>query len=541
MRNGEIIMSYLKKKWMKKNAEKKQSSQIDKKDTEEEQSHHHLLPNLLKNIEFIKASLGNSSDLVSKNFHAGENSNLQMGILFIDGLADKQFVHEYIIEPLLSNISNSFIDDAPNNQFINLLFENFLTTAENKRISDYKSLFSHLLSGDTILLIDGYNAGIAIGSRGYTDRGVQEPSSQTVVRGPKDGFTETLRTNTSLIRRRIKNPNLWIESIKIGEKTDTDVAIVYLKGVVQDKIVDEVLSRLKKINVDKILESGNVEECIQDDSFTVFPTVFNTERPDVTAAAILEGRVAILVDGTPFVLIVPALFVQFFQSNEDYYQRADIGTLVRVLRYFAFFLALLTPSAYIAVTTFHQEMLPTLLLISLTSQREGIPFPAVVEAILMEIIFEILREAGIRMPRAVGSAISIVGALVIGEAAVSAGIISSAMVIVVSLTAISSFVAPAFNMGIAVRILRFGFMILAATFGMFGIMLGVILMVLHLCSLRSFGVPYLAPFAPLILSDQKDAMLRFPFWAMFSRPRLINQKDITREKTPKPKPEQKTK
>lgn len=541
MRNGEIIMSFLKKKWMKKNAEKKQSSQIDKKDTEEEQSHHHLLPNLLKNVEFIKALLGNSSDLVYKNFQTGENSNLQMGIFFIDGLADKQFVHEHIIESLLSNISSSFTDDAPNKQFINLLFEHFLTTAENKKIADYKSLFSHLLSGDTILLIDGYKTGIAIGSRGYADRGVQEPSSQTVVRGPKDGFTETLRTNTSLIRRRIKNPNLWIESMKIGEKTNTDVAVVYLKGVAQDKIVDEVLLRLKKIDVDKIIESGNVEECIQDNSFTVFPTVFNTERPDVTAAAILEGRVAILVDGTPFVLIVPALFVQFFQSNEDYYQRADIGSLVRVLRYFSFFLALLTPSAYIAVTTFHQEMLPTPLLISLTSQREGIPFPAVIEAILMEIIFEILREAGIRMPRAVGSAISIVGALVIGEAAVSAGIISSAMVIVVSLTAISSFVAPAFNMGIAVRILRFGFMILAATFGMFGIMLGVVLMVLHLCSLRSFGVPYLAPFAPLILTDQKDAMLRFPFWAMFSRPRLINQKDITREKTPKPKPEQKAK
>jgi spore germination protein KA len=403
-------------------------------------------------------------------------------------------------------------------------------------ITDFQKLFLQLLSGDSILFIDGCSKALSISLRHWADRGVQEPSSQTVVRGPKDGFTETLRKNTALIRRRIKDPNLWIETQQIGTKTQTDVAIMYLKGVANDKTVAEVHSRLDRINIDAILESGYIEELIQDESYSPFPTVYNTERPDAVAGAILEGRIAILVDGTPFVLVVPALFVHFLQASEDYYQRADIATLVRLLRYLSFFLALLTPSLFIAVTTFHQEMLPTQLLISLASQREGVPFPALVEAVMMELTFEILREAGVRLPRAVGSSISIVGALVIGQAAVEAGIISASMVIIVSLTAISSFVSPNFNMSISVRILRFLFMLLGASFGLFGIILGLIVMVLHLNSLRSFGVPYLAPFAPFILKDQKDSIIRLPHWSLFSRPRLINQKDIKREDTPAPKP-----
>jgi spore germination protein KA len=275
---------------------------------------------------------------------------------------------------------------------------------------------------------------------------------------------------------------------------------------------------------------------IQDETFTPFPTIYNTERPDAACAALLEGRIVIMVDGTPFVLIAPAVFVQFFQSSEDYYQRADISTSLRFLRFFSFFLALLTPSVYIAVTTFHQEMIPTDLLISLAAQREGVPFPAVVEAIVMEITFEILREAGVRMPRAVGSAISIVGALVLGQSAVEAGIVSASMVIIVSLTAISSFVCPSFNMAISIRLLRFLFMIAAATFGLFGISIGIIIMVAHLASLRSFGVPYLSPMAPFIPAVQKDVLVRAPIWAMFTRPRFISQSDVDREDTSSPKP-----
>ena len=391
----------------------------------------------------------------------------------------------------------------------------------------------HVLSGDTVLFLEGYQTCIVASTRGWRDRAVSEPQSQTVVRGPRDSFTETLRTNTALIRRRIKSPKLWIESQQIGEFTKTDIALVYIDGIADEQVIQEVKERLSKIDIDGILESGYIEELIQDEDYTPFPTMHNTERPDSVAAGLLEGRIAILVDGTPFVLMVPALFIQFFQAAEDYYQRADISTLIRLMRYMAFFLALLTPSAYIALTTFHQEMLPFALLISIAAQREGVPFPAIIEAFIMEITFEILREAGVRLPRAVGSAISIVGALVLGEAAVQAGLVSPAMVIVVSITAISNFVSPVYDMAIAVRMLRFILMVLAATFGLFGIILGLILMILHLCSLRSFGVPYMTPMAPFVKRDQKDVLIRRSIKKMKTRPKLINEKNISRQKTQK--------
>ncbi|MFC4306039.1 spore germination protein, partial [Cohnella boryungensis] len=261
-----------------------------------------------------------------------------------------------------------------------------------------------------------------------------------------------------------------------------------------------------------------------------FPTIYNSERPDTVAAGLLEGKVAILVDGTPFVLLVPGLFIQFFQSAEDYYQRSDSSSLLRILRYVSFLIAMLAPSAYIAITTFHQEMLPTGLLINLAAQREGVPFPAFVEALLMEITFEILREAGVRMPKNVGQAVSIVGTLVIGQAAVDAGIVSAAMVIIVSITAISSFVIPAVNMSISVRMIRFLLMGLAASFGLFGILMGTLLLVLHLCSIESFGVPYMQSFSPFNWDDQKDGLVRLSWKRMLKRPRVTGRADPVRQR-----------
>jgi spore germination protein KA len=257
-----------------------------------------------------------------------------------------------------------------------------------------------------------------------------------------------------------------------------------------------------------VLESNSIEEMIQDKRYSPFPTVYNSERPDVIASALLEGRVAILVEGSPFVLVVPALFVHFFQSSEDYTQRGDFASLVRLLRYFCFIVALLTPSVYIAITTYHQEMIPPNLLLSLIGQREGIPFPAFIEALIMEVTFEILREAGIRLPKSIGQSVSIVGTLVIGQAAVDAGLISAAMVIVVSITAISNFALPAFNVGISARLLRFVFMVSSAMFGLYGIIILLIMLGLHLCQLESMGIPYMTSLAPFRAKDQKDTLLR---------------------------------
>ncbi|MCA1029454.1 spore germination protein [Bacillus timonensis] len=484
-----------------------------------------------KNVEKVKGYLGYSTDLEHRVFHIGKSEKVKAVLFFMDGLADKNQVQDFILESLMLEGNgihqNCLVDDVKNY---------LVTIGETKTVTGLGEVIKSILVGDCAIIIEGTQTAIITGTKGWKDRGVQEPSSQTVVRGPKDGFSETLRTNTALIRRKIKDPNLWCETLQIGTVTKTDVAIMYVNGIVNEKIVREVRARLQRIEIDGIFESGQIEELIEDSTYSPFPTIYNSERPDSIAGGLLEGRVAILVDGTPFALLVPALFIEFFQSSEDYYMRSDASTVLRFLRYFAFFLALIVPSSYVAVTTFHQEMLPTQLLISLASQREGVPFPAIVEVLLMEITFEILREAGVRMPRAVGSAISIVGALVLGQAAVEAGIVSSAMVIVVSLTAISSFVFPAFNMAISIRILRFGFVLLAANFGLMGIILGLIMMVIHLCSLRSFGIPYLSPMAPFYLADQEDAIFRFPQWGLFSRPSLINKENMIREKTTKPKP-----
>ncbi len=495
-----------------------------------------LSVNLRENIEKVKKTLGGSTDIVIREIVAGTDGTISLAVIYTEGLADKNFIQDFIIKPLMLTIRETEISDQGAEDLdTKSILKNFaLANGEINEIGDFDVLFQHILSGDTVILLEGYTKGFSIGSKGWEDRGINEPSSQTVIRGPKDGFSETLRTNTALVRRKIKDPNLWIETKPIGKKTRTDVALIYLNGVADDKIVEEVRQRLNKIDIDAILESGYIEELIQDKAYSPFPTIFNTERPDTLAAGILEGRIALIIDGTPFALLVPAVFVQFFQSSEDYYQRFDVSFLIRLMRFLSFFLALITPSAYIAVTTFHQEMLPTQLLISLAAQREGTPFPALIEALLMELTFEILREAGVRMPRAIGSAISIVGALVLGQAAVEAGIVSSAMIIVVSLTAISNFVMPAINMAISVRMLRFPLMFLAATFGLFGMIIGLIAIVLHLCSLRSFGVPYMSPMAPFKLKDQKDVIFRTPMSRMFTRPTFLKPKDKVREKHPNP-------
>ena len=341
-----------------------------------------------------------------------------------------------------------------------------------------------------------------------------------------------------MVRRIINNPNLWVESMKIGTVTNTDVSIMYLNGIVDDKVVKEVRKRLKSIHIDSILESGYIEQLIEDQAMTPFPTINNTERPDMVAGNLLEGKVAIFINGTPFVLLVPALFIQFFQSVEDYYNRFDIASATRFLRIVVFMISLVGPALYIAATTFDQEMIPTQLLIAIAAQRETVPFPAFIEALIMEITFEILREAGIRMPKAIGSTISIVGALVIGQAAVQAGIVSPAMVMIVSITAIASFATPSYSIAISARLLRFGFMVSAAILGLYGIILALFILIVHLCSLRSFGVPYMSPLAPFIPSEIGDTIIRRPLWAMDKRPKLSsNSKNPNREEdNQKPQP-----
>ncbi|MBW8350697.1 spore germination protein [Bacillus sp. IITD106] len=494
-----------------------------------------LYTSLKDNLEMIQKKTGNSPDITIRTLKIDVESQTEIAIVYVEGIVDEDSINEFIVEPIMENQER--YDGSPQH-ILDLLVGHGITLGGLNIASTWEDLFQSLMDGNTLLIIDGENKALVASTRGGEQRSVEQAESQVSVRGPRDGFTESIQTNLALVRRRIRNPNLWVETMKIGSRTKTDVSIMYLNGAVNPTIVGEVRRRLNNINIDSILESGYIEQMIEDQTMTTFPTIYHTERPDVIAGNILEGRVAIFIDGTPFVLLAPAVFIQFFQSVEDYYARFDIASALRFLRTLTFFISIIAPSVYIAGTTFHQEMIPTQLLIIIAAQRESVPFPAFVEAVMMEVTFEILREAGIRMPRAVGSAISIVGALVIGQAAVQAGIVSPAMVIVVSITAIANFATPSFAMAISARLIRFLFIGVAAIFGFYGVILGIIFLTIHLCSLRSFGVPYMTPFAPLSPDNLQDTLIRTPLWTTRERANLImnDEENLHGSKMPRPKP-----
>lgn len=431
-------------------------------------------------------------------------------LIFIDGIVKADEIGNHALLPLLG------LGDVPSQPAA--LEQETLMVPQTSRCATYEEAADAVLNGNAVLFVQNREEAVILHIRGGDRRSVEEPQTESVIRGPREGFVESLRTNTSLLRFKIKSANLKMKPFIIGEQTKTSIALCYLDGVIDPKLVEEAAKRLSDIRIDGILESGYIEEMIEDQPFSPFPQLQYTERPDAAAAALLEGRFAIFVDGTPFVLIGPVTFWQFMQASEDYYERYIIGNLIRWLRIFFSAVALFLPALYVAVTTFHQDMLPTNLLLSIAVARETIPFPGIVEALIMEVAFEALREAGIRLPRTVGQAVSILGALVIGQAAVQAGIVSAPMVIVVSLTGIASFTIPRFNMAISIRMLRFPLMILAGVFGLFGIIMGTVLIAAHLCSLRSFGVPYLSGIAPYKQKEQKDILVRAPWWSMATRP-----------------------
>jgi len=481
-----------------------------------------LSRSLKKNLSRIRSLFGDSADLTVREL-GGRPGDSEVSVLYLESIVDSDFVNRYVMTPLVEWTVGRLHGDR-----ISRLRET-LPVGRLVEMDKMGDLLTHILNGYTIVLVDGTPVGFAASTTGGERRSVEEPSSQTVTRGPKESFTESILTNMTLLRRRIKTPDLRVESFTIGRQTRTFVNILYIDGIVLEKPLMEVRDRLSRIDVDSILDSGYVEEYIQDELWTPFPLMQNSERPDAVAAGLLEGQIAIVVDGSPFVLLAPTTFVKFFQSSEDYYQRYDIASFLRIIRYISFLVSILLPSLYIAVTTFHQEMLPTPLLISLASQREGIPFPALVEALLMELTFEVLREAGVRMPRVVGSAISIVGALVLGQAAVQAGLVSAAMIIVVSFTAIANFVIPSTNMSSGARLIRFVLMLLAGTLGLFGIMSGLMVLLIHLVSLKSFGVPYMTPLAPIVWGNMKDVWVRVPWPLMKTRPTAHFQRNKIRQ------------
>lgn len=482
---------------------------------------------LADNIDDIKITLekyfSECSDfnfrevVLNRNIKSNKTSKTTILIAYIDGLINKDLVNRDILKPIMQEVKGD--ESELSIDTVSYLKEKVLSISELTEVIKFKQAVNLILSGDTLIFIDGKRVALKVGTRGWETRGVEEPSTEVVVRGPREGFTETLRTNTALLRRRIKNPNLKFEMMTLGKQTNTDICICYIKNLIHEDIIKTLRRRLKKINTDAILESGYVEEFIEDAPFSIFSTVGNSEKPDVVAGKILEGRAAVLCDGTPFVLTVPHLFIETLISAEDYYSRPYIATLIRWLRILAFFITVSLPAYYVASVAFHQDVIPFKLLLTIVQSREGIPFSVFTETLLMAITYELLREAGVRMPRPIGQAVSIVGALVLGQAAVDSGIASNPVIMVTAITAITSFILPPLRG--TVPFLRLFLLFAANIIGYMGILVIFIIIYIHMCTLRSFGVPYMAPFSPLYGMDLKDTFIRVPLWSMWLRPRSL--------------------
>lgn len=490
----------------------------------------HLSSNLEQNLSDLKDIFENCADLVFREFQIGGNNSVGGALINIDGLANATLISENALKPMMQScLQRGQAEKLDTGGVYNIVKERLLTLGNVAETALFNKLVDEVLKGTSALLLDGSSVALLIASKGWEDRVIEEPATEAVVRGPRDGFTENIGTNITLLRRRIKTPRLKIETMVIGRLTNTEVRVVYIKGIINDKVVEEVKLRLSKINTDAVLESGYIEEFIEDEPYSPFSQINVTERPDKVASGLLEGQVAIFIDNTPFVMLAPSTFPQFLNSSEDYYNRYPWASFVRLMRFITLNISLLLTAFYVAITTFHPEMIPTPLLLSIASSKEGLPLPTLVEALIMEGVFEIVREAGVRMPRAIGAAVSIVGALVIGEAGVTARIFSPAMVIVIAISAVSTLTIPSLQGSISIRLMKFPIIILAGTLGLFGIIITLLFILIHLNTLRSFGVPFLSPLAPSSLGDLKDSIIRFPRWAMNTRPRLYGYKDPIRQ------------
>lgn len=483
-----------------------------------------ISPNVDINEKRIRKAFGNSPDLAVRRVKIGVEGRVPALVVHLDAVVDAEMVSGAILKQVL----NKTVDLDDPSEIYKSLRDRYLELTGVSEEYNFDKLLDEIANGNTCIIVDGIPKAIVCQTQGYAQRNVSEPTTEATIRGSKEGFIESLPTNLSLLRRKIRNPKLIVKQYTLGSVSKTPVALLYIEGIANTQITQEAKKRLSQIRVDSIQESGQLEELIEDAPLSPFPTILRTERPDRVTGNLLEGRIAILTDGSPFALVAPATFTMFLTAPEDYFERFYAGSVIRILRYLAFFISLTLPALYIAITTFHQELLPTPLILSIAAQREQIPFPAVVEATIMEVVFEILREAGLRLPRIVGQAVSIIGALVIGEAAMKAGLVSAAMVVVVALTGISSFATPIFSLGISIRLLRFPLMLLASALGLFGILTGLSALAIHLFSLRSFGVAYMEPLWPFVAREQQDTILRAPWWAMDKRPRFIGEKDATR-------------
>jgi spore germination protein KA len=482
------------------------------------------------NIRLFKEIFTHDDTLVISEFTSRSLQSSHFCIFYMDGMINTTTVNEHIIAPLVGYQPGREISSK------NLILdckERIMSAGNSAVESDLNKLLDAVLYGDTLLLIDGFDTAIVIDTKGFKTRDVSDPESAKLNRGPREGFTESILTNITLIRRRLKSPKLKFKFRNIGELSQTKVCVSYIDGVAQEMIIEELERRLDAIKIDGILDSGYIQELIRDAPFSPFETVGHSERPDVVASRLLEGRVAVFVDGSPFILTVPFVFIENLQAGEDYYNNYIFSSINRMIRITGTIVSGSIPALYVAVTTFHQEMLPTPLLISIAASRISVPFPTVFSMIFMLLIFDTLREAGTRMPTTIGQAINIVGTLVLGQAVIEAKLVSAPIIIITAISGITTLLN--YNLIGPNMLVKYLMLVASAIIGVYGFLFIVILLIYHLVSIRSFGIPYMLNMTSVRNYNSQDIWIRVPWWSMKLRPKMITARNLIRQKTVKPR------
>lgn len=470
-----------------------------------------------------KFDMPKNHDIIIREFKIGRK--IKAFMVYIDGMVDKQTLNLAIFPQLMAkDIYEELGGECP----VDYLMENILTVHSVNKSNKYTDIINLILNGMSALFVEGCSDCILLETRGYEKRSVESPKTESVVKGSQEGLTENLRTNLTLIRKIIKNEKLVTEMFPVGKTNNSNCAIMYLEGIANPKVIGEVKKRINKINSDFVMGEGMVEQFIEDNPLMLFPQVVETERPDRAASFIMEGQVVIISEGTPFAMAVPVSFFRLFHTSEDTFARWPYGTFLRLLRIIGLFLATMLPGLYTAAVLFHPEMIPTDLLISMAKAKESVPFPSVVEVLILEFSFELIREGGVRVPGVIGQTLGIVGALILGQAAVAAGLVSPILVIVVSVTALGSFAIPNYSMALAIRIERFFFIFMGAALGFYGISLLIFILAVIACGMKSFGTPYFSPVAPRTRVNP-DVILRYPIWMQKNRPDALNAPNRKRQ------------
>ncbi len=485
---------------------------------------------LNENLEHIKNvyTIPDNGDVVLREFDIVVRGKvIPAFIVFIDGMADRTVINNNILQPLmlLSNLDIKS-DETDLAEYIR---SHILPQNQLQEVREHQKVVDEVNFGGCGIYIDGMSSAFAADVKGFEHRGVDRPNAELVIRGPQEGFNELLRVNTALIRKRLKDENLIVENILIGKRSKTPCSMLFIKDIANDSLVEEVRRRLESIEVDYIFDSGELEQYIEDSSIIPAPLILATERPDRVSYMLTEGRVAIIMNGSPFALVVPVTDTDLIHSAEDSNVRYPYANLLRAVRILGVLTSLLLPGLYVAITNFHHEMIPTDLLFAIEASREKVPFPSVVEILIMEVAFELIREAGIRIPGPIGPTLGIIGALILGQAAVAANIVSPILIIIVAVTGIGSFAVPNFSLGFSFRILRFGYIFLGALAGLLGITGGLFTQALWLANAKSFGVPFLAPFAPRTAGSMANQFLRAPIWKQENQPDYFNSKNKFRQ------------